>query len=294
MAVTPCGGSDAPIFDCHAHLIAADPQRYRPAPLSGQLNPDDLKDPMTAERLIGEMDANGVARAVAVQRGHVYGFDNSYVCDAAEAYPDRLIAVCSIDGRDPTCGERVRHWVRERGARGVRMMEPFRGADPSWFAGETARPVWTTATDLGVSICVHFFRWNREVGLPALTGLLDEFRDTTVVIDHFSNMASEAGPPEHGLDALFRALADFPKVCTKFTTIPLGQLAQQGVDAAPVVRRVVDVFGAERVMWGSDIAQSKGSYAEMVELGRRATAMLNDGERRQVLYGAADTVYGPG
>ena len=62
--------------------------------------------------------------------------------------------------------------------------------------------------------------------------------------------------------------------------------------AAPVVQRVVQAFGADRVMWGSDIAQSPGSYAEMVGLGLEATRTLGETDRAQVLYGATAAVYG--
>ena len=127
------------MFDSHAHLISDDTGRYPPDPLSGEVRAGDLDDPMTAERLLREMDSQGVERAAVVQRSHVYGFDNSYVCDAAAAHADRLAAVCAIDGRSPDCGDQVRRWVG-RGAAGVRMMEPFKGADAAWFAGETARP----------------------------------------------------------------------------------------------------------------------------------------------------------
>ena len=280
------------LFDSHAHLIADDQTRYPVAPLSGQLRPDDLADPMTAERLLREMDSNRVERAVVVQRSHVYGFDNSYVCDASAKYPDRLSAVVSINAVDPGAAESVHYWVVERGAVGVRMMEPFKGADTSWFASDAARAVWRAATQLDVPVCVHFFRWNRGIGLPALADLLRDFPQTRVVVDHFSNMVSEAGPPDHGVDALLLRVAEFPKVTTKFTTIPLGQLREQKVDSAAVVKRVVQSFGASRVMWGSDIAQSRGSYSYMVELALEAAAGLSEAERAQVLHGATDAVYG--
>ena len=82
------------------------------------------------------------------------------------------------------------------------------------------------------------------------------------------------------------------KSISKITTLPLGRLDEQKIDAAPVVRRVVDLFGAGRVMWGSDIAQSKGSYGYMVDLGLNAVRLLSEDEQHQVLYGAADAVYG--
>jgi L-fuconolactonase len=279
------------IFDSHAHIISSDSALYPPAPLSGTVRPGDLEDPMTADRLIEEMNSNDVYMAVAVQRGHVYGFDNRYVCDSAVRYPTRLMAVCSIDGRDPGCGAHVRHWVRDHGAAGIRMMEPYKGADASWFAGENASAAWACATELGVAVCVHFFRWNRIAGLTALAALLERFPRTKVVIDHLSNMASESGPPAYGVDERLLALAKFPNVYTKFTTIPLGQLKSDGIDAAPVLAHVVRVFGEQRVMWGSDIAQSKGTYAEMVELGLAATRLLNERERRWVLHDTAHEVY---
>ena len=282
-----------PIIDSHAHIIASDSIRYPPAPLSGALRAGDLDNPMTADRLVNEMDANGVDVAVAVQRGHVYGFDNRYVCDSAASYPGRLVAVCSIDGRDPACASQVRHWVRERGAAGIRMMEPFKGAEPSWFAGQTALTAWGAATELGIPICVHFFPWNRVAGLTALLGVLEQFTQATVVIDHFSNIACESGPPRHGLDDLLLAVGDFPNVYLKFTTIPLGQLAAANIDAAPLLDHVVRAFGERRVMWGSDIAQSKGTYAEMVQLGLAATRLLTEDERRWVLHDTAAAVYVP-
>ncbi len=279
------------IFDSHAHLISDDVARYPPDPLSGRLRDGDLDDPMTAERLLRQMDLCGVEKAVCVQRSHVYGFDNRYVCDAAAAWPDRLTAVCSVDGRAADGAEQVRRWV-EAGATGVRMMEPYKGADASWFAGEAARGVWQAAAALNTSVCIHFFRWNRDFGLPALAEVLEDFPALPVVIDHLSNMAVETGPPDHGLDAPLDAIAAFPETRLKFTTLPLGRLDEQNIDAAPVIARVVGRFGAARVMWGSDIAQSKGGYGYMVDLGLAAVRQLSQAEQQQVLYGAAAAVYG--
>ena len=108
------------IFDSHAHLVSDDFERYPPAPLSGTLD-RPLDDPMTAEKLVRLMDAQGVGRAVAVQRAHVYGYDNRYVCDAADKHPDRLVAVCCIDAATEDAAARARHWLVERAAAGLRL-----------------------------------------------------------------------------------------------------------------------------------------------------------------------------
>ncbi len=171
-------------------------------------------------------------------------------------------------------------------------MELTRGSDLSWLYSDTALEVWRAAHELGTSVCVHFFPWNRTAGLTALREVLDQLPGLQVVVDHFSNMDVAAGAPDYGMDQLFTAVADVPGVRTKFTTIPLGRLDEAGVEFAPILHRVLGVFGAERVMWGSDITQSKGSYDYMAELGRRAVATLSGQQQRQVLEESVLAVYG--
>ena len=280
------------MFDSHAHLISDNSEKYPPAPPSGSLKPGELDDPMTVERLLSEMDKSGVEKAVIVQRGSIYGFDNSYACDSAARYPDRLSAVCSIDATADNAVEQVRHWVKERGGAGIRLMELIKGSDITWLDSPKARHVWRAARELGAPVCVHFFPWNRIEGLTCLKSILDEMPDLTVVVDHFSNMDSRSGPPDYGVDKLLTDVAAFPGVRTKFTTIPLGRLHDAGIDAAPIVARVVKLFDANRVMWGSDITQSPGTYDHMVGLARDAVTQLAKAQRDQVLEGAVRAVYG--
>lgn len=280
------------MIDTHAHLVTGDTTAYPPAPPSGSLNPGDLDDPMTVERLIGEMDANGVDRAVLVQRGSIYGFDSSYVCDSAARFPERLASVCSIDATAPDCAQSVHHWVSERGAAGVRLMELVKGSDIGWLDSPLAREAWRAAADLDAPVCVHFFPWNRAEGLTRLDAIVRDIPGLTVVIDHFAAIKSDAGPPDHGVDDLLAAVARHDGVTMKFTTIPLGRLDGAGIDYRPVVARVKDLFGAERMMWGSDVTQSAGSYEYMAGLGRSAVESMSAAEQEQILAGTAQRVYG--
>jgi len=279
------------MFDSHAHLIADDPERYPPAPPSGELKPGELANPMTAERLLSEMDENGVARAVLVQRGSIYGFDNRYVCDSALRYPDRFAAVCAIDGTAEDAPRTVRRWV-DAGAAGIRLMELIKGSDLAWLDSPLAREVWRTAHTMRIPVCVHFFPWNRSAGLAALNSILSELPEMTVVIDHFSNMNVQAGPPHYGVDSLLGDVAAFPGVYIKFTTIPLGRLHAEGRDAAPVLARVLDLFTPERTMWGTDITQTAGTYNYMVGLARAAVRLLDRTQQRQLLEDSVRNVYG--
>ncbi|MCW3838317.1 amidohydrolase family protein [Sphingomonas canadensis] len=282
------------MIDTHAHLVTGDTAAYPPSPPSGALNPGDLDDPMTVERLLGEMDASGVEKAVLVQRGSIYGFDSSYVCDSAARHPARLAAVCSIDAAAADCGAAVEHWIRDRGAAGIRLMELVRGMGIGWLDSPLARDAWKAAAELEAPVCVHLFPWNRAEGLTCLAGILRDIPNVTVVIDHFGAIASDAGPPDHGVDELLEQVAAFDGTTIKFTTIPLGRLDKAGIDYRPVVERVAALFGPDRMMWGSDITQSPGSYAYMADLGRSSVEGFGAREREQILSGTAERVYGRG
>lgn len=276
------------LFDSHAHLVADDPQRYPLAPIGGVAGPADLSDPITAERLLAELEQTRVTHAVLVQRASLYGFDNRYVCESAAKYPERFSAVASIDARAEDGPAQVRRWVREGGAAGIRLIEPRRESDLSWLV---APRVWDAALELDVPVCVHFFRWNRLAGLAALEELLHARPQVRVVVDHLSNLPAESGPPDFGLDPPLLALVKYPRVALKFTTIPLGALEEQRIDTSALIERVASEFGTERLMWGSDVTQSKGSYAYMIGLAARATASLPSAERRRVLWGTAQAMY---
>lgn len=280
------------LIDSHAHILTDDITRYPPSPPSGDIKPGELDDAMTIERLLADMGGAGVDKAVLVQRGSVYGFDNSYVCDAAELAPDRLAAVCAIDGEATDAADRVRHWVGERRAVGIRFMELVRDRGIDWLDSGTARAAWRAAVDIDVPVCVHFFPWNRAAGLARLHAILTDMPSARVVIDHFSNMDVNAGAPDFGLDEALGRLVDFAGVAIKFTTIPLGRLDKAGLDAAPIVKRVVDHFGADRVMWGSDVSQSPGTYDYMAGLARSAVTLLSPEQQASVVGGTAAAMYG--
>ena len=56
---------------------------------------------------------------------------------------------------------------------------------------------------------------------------------------------------------------------------------------------LVDGFGAERLIWGSDVGQSMlWDYAEKVEMACGSTALLTGGEARAMLHDNAARIYG--
>src|SRR5690606_14819307 len=110
------------LFDTHAHLIADDWETYPPRPLQPGLPVPRRTDyTVTAEALVHMMDEHAVATSCVVQRGHLYGYDNSYIIDAARRFPDRLLPVVILDTQDPATPAALAQMARTQAVRALRL-----------------------------------------------------------------------------------------------------------------------------------------------------------------------------
>jgi predicted TIM-barrel fold metal-dependent hydrolase len=112
--------------------------------------------------------------------------------------------------------------------------------------------------------------------------LAKRFPNTRIVLDHLTWPAPE-GAPTFGLSPEHLALKSLTNIYFKFTTLNLQELEKAQVSAADFVRHVVNVYGADRVMWGSDLGNSKQGYADLVRSAIAATTKLTPSEQRQIL-----------
>lgn len=273
------------LVDAHAHLVTVDPAY----PFSGSVATAVRERPMTAERLLASLTATGATAAVAVQRAQVYGFDNSYVLDSARAHPDRLRAMCVIDGQAPDAAATVTA-LAARGAVAIRLTAPGgdRHGGPAgtdWFA---ARQVWAAVANAGLSLCLHVYRWNRDDVLRDLPRMCRAFPDVPVVLDHVASVEVDRPQPYPGAELLL-ALADVEQVHVKVTTLNLGRLQEPG--RAELIAWLAGRFGARRLLWGSDVTQTPGEHHDMVALARASVADLPEPDRDQVLGGTAARLY---
>ena len=110
------------LLDTHAHLIADDWDTYRARPFTPDLPvPDRPSFTVTAEDLLALMDKHGVVHSCLVQRGHVYGYDNSYIIDSGRRFPDRFVPVVILDAQDPATPATYRELVKTSHVGGFRM-----------------------------------------------------------------------------------------------------------------------------------------------------------------------------
>lgn len=301
--------TEALLFDTHAHLIADDNVAYPPSPLRGTTAVTAMSYSATAEWLIEQMDRNGVGKACIVQRGHVYGYDNRYIIDSGRKFPDRFVPVVILDAQDPDTPAAFTDMVLNHGVRGIRFAQTHGDFfDTAWMNSPEAMACWRTAADLNVPVAIIFFCRHLAWTLPALKFIAEYFPSLRIIVDHVGTPHTLSNPEKArwqalGLDTTMPAGPDFgvsqtigmfetlPNVSFKFTEINLERLADQKAEPARFIRRLADAFGAERLMWGSDLGQSEWPYEVKAAAARSAAAELSADEARSFLYGTAERLY---
>jgi predicted TIM-barrel fold metal-dependent hydrolase len=299
------------LLDTHAHLIADDWDTYRALPFTPDLpTPERPPFTVTAEDLLGLMDSHGVEHACLVQRGHVYGYDNSYILDSARRHPNRFHPVVILDTQDPATPALYRDMVRNDGVAGFRMANARPWIlDTAWMSSPNAMEIWRVCADFGTPMALIVFDNQLSYVLPLIKIIAGQFPDLPIILDHGAMpygmsqyevaLREEAGetvvmppPPDYGIDDTIAIFADVPNVFFKITEINMERLVKAKVHSADLIRRMVDVFGADRLVWGSDVGQSMlWSYPEKVAMARDAASLLTPDERTRFLHDNAARIY---
>ncbi|HEY6817603.1 MAG TPA: amidohydrolase family protein [Croceibacterium sp.] len=297
------------IFDTHAHVLSADTARYPHSTLRGGTRPPVPPMVFPVERLVEAMDREGVDRACLVQRATLYGYDNSYALQSAADHPDRFRAVAVLDAQDPAAPVTLARLVREHGLAGLRIVAPKLDAlDTEWLASDQALALWAAAADHGLPVAVILYRLNSAAGLAAMRGIARRFATLPIVLDHCgvphastpeTKWAQSQGldyaidpPPGFGVAEALGAFAELAHVHFKVTDINFERLEDAGHDLAAFVRRLADVVGEDRLVWGSDVGQSTASYGDMLARAHHAAAGLSEPGRQAFLGGTAARLYG--
>jgi predicted TIM-barrel fold metal-dependent hydrolase len=273
--------SEPSIVDTHTHVVSPDHDRYplNPRELSGQWY---LDGPASAEDLAQAMSETGVSQAVLVQGVGAYTYDNRYAADSAAADPEHFVSACCIDVEADDARERLRYWIEERGMAGIRLFALSRKG-PSWLIDARTYPVWALATELGAHVIVTILPHQ----LDELERVLGHFPEVPVSLDH---CGFALGEPRSRTQLL--ELSAHPNLHLKVSTHNLDEAIQKEGSAQPMVRSLVDQFGAKRVMWGSDYCQTHDRpYAALVTLARESFGGLSAAEREQCLSGTARTLW---
>ena len=274
-------------IDIHPHIISDDEGRYPPAPLFGKRSDWSQERPSTVEALIAAMDEAGVAKAAVVHSSTTYGFDNAYVVDGCNQYPDRLVAVGSVDMLDDNVCAVVRGWAG-KGLAGLRIFTggSTKDFDPSELNDPRSFKAWALLGELGLPICIQ----TGAIGLPQVAMLARQFPEVNIILDHLGRPDVLDGPPYANAASLFE-LAELPNIYLKLTPRIFGDVKKDKASAETFFPRVVQAFGARRMAWGSNFPTSPGSLAEILATAQAGLACLNEQDRQWIFGRTAQQLY---
>ncbi|QDT99447.1 amidohydrolase family protein [Gimesia aquarii] len=272
-------------IDAHSHVWTPDVKKY---PLAPGRKVSEMRPPsFTAEQLQAEMMAVGVNRVVLIQMSF-YGFDNSYMLDSMAKYPGMFsgVAVINQNGENPTPEMLA---LKKKGVRGFRIAPKTKKVD-EWLDGECMEQMWKTGAKEGLAMCCLM----DAVGLPALDKMCQKHRDTTVVIDHLSRIGvtGEIDPQE--VDMLCK-MAKHPNVYVKTSAFyALGKKKMPYHDLAPMIKKVYQAFGANRLMWATDCpyqVQGDHTYKASIDLIQNGLLFLSQNDKKWILEQTAENVF---
>jgi L-fuconolactonase len=191
--------------------------------------------------------------------------------------PDVADALAGLQNRpDGSWLKGIRHQVHDE-------------ADPRWLCRPDVRAGLKAVADAGLV----YDLLTKTPQLSAAVETVAALPELAFVVDHISKPVIGADPEPWATE--LRALAELPNVSCKLS----GMVTEaswtdwKAADLKPYVEVVLDAFGPDRVMFGSDwpVCLLAASYAEVVEAAEELTAGLTPTERNAIFSTTARRVY---
>lgn len=272
-------------IDAHVHVWTPDVKRY---PLAEGFTVADMQPPsFTPDELLAIARPAGVGRVVLIQM-NFYGFDNRYMLEAIRDYPGVFRGVAVIDENAPDVVDTMRK-LKEQGVRGFRLYG-WKPPYETWLASEGMARMWKAGAELGMAMCGLV---NPEALAP-LDAMCEKYPDTPVVIDHFGRVGVTGEINQADLDTLCK-IARHKNTHVKVSAYyALGKKTAPYTDLGPMIKRLVDAYGPERLMWASDCpyqVQNGHKYPDSIELIRSKLDFLSASDRAWILGKTAERVY---
>lgn len=275
------------LIDVHPHIIASDVRRYPPQALEGRASDWSRERPLTFEDLVAEMDRAGIAKAAVVQASTFHGFDNSYLADSMLRDPKRFTGVCSVNVNAPNARALLEGWLR-RGITGVRIFTTgsVPGTDSDWLGNPKSHAIWDLALERGITVCVQA----PPESFAVLRPLLEKYSRVKVLLDHAGRPVLDDGPPYAKAAPLFD-MARYPNLYLKVTSRTFAWARAGKATPESFFPRLVAVYGAGRLAWGSNLPSDEGPMTKLVEEARASLASLPAPDRALILGGTAKALY---
>jgi predicted TIM-barrel fold metal-dependent hydrolase len=272
-----------PVVDAHLHCFAGPDDARFPYHTRAPYRPAKAATP---ERLIECMDGAGVNFAVLVHP-EPYQDDHRYLEHCLAVGKGRLKGTCLFFAERSRSIEAMSGLVKKVG-KGTIVAARIHAYAPERlppFGRPELRDFWKAAGELGLAVQLHFEPRHARGFEP----LIADFPKTPVIVDHL-------GRPFQGTEeehAVVLRWSRFENVYLKLSAIPSKQDYPHR-DIAPVVRRAVEAFGPDRMLYGGgfNAEATPESYRAVREETRALLTHLPAEAQAKVLGGTAAALFG--
>ena len=281
-------------LDAHVHVWTDDTSHY---PLAAGFKAEDMKPRrFTPEDLFKHTKPAGVDRINLIQMSY-YRFDNSYMLDMMALHKGVFSGTAVIDPAEAN----VDRLMGEMAKKGVRAFRIYPGLERGVKANEGRGEGWLRAAGYGKMFAAA--ARNKQAisclinpdALPDLDRMCRKYSATPIIIDHVCRIGADGTIRERDVTALCD-MARHKNVWVKVGAFyALGEKKPPYTDLVPLIRKVVQAFGAKRCMWESDcpfqVVEHK--YSDSLDLVRTRLDFLSDEDREWLLRRTAEGLFFP-
>ncbi len=275
-------------IDAHSHIWPAETDKF---PLVAGLTKRDLEPAsFTDDELMAIAGPEGVTRVVLIQHSVFHLFDNSYLIDAVRRHPKRFRVVGMVDDHQSSAGAEMKR-LQPQGVTGFRITPFIRKIQPeNWLNTAGMRQMWKTGAETRQAMCCLV---NPE-HLPGIDAMCEQNPETPVVIDHFARIGADGQMRDDDIPKLVR-LARHKQTCVKLSAFyALGQRKPPHLELIPMIKRLYDTFGPQRLMWASDCPyqiQGENNYKASISLIRDKLDFVSAEDKAWLLRKTAERVF---
>ncbi|WP_207483927.1 amidohydrolase family protein [Arenibaculum pallidiluteum] len=250
------------------------------APIRRDLMPADLAP---------HLDAAGIAGTILVQAAPTLA-ETEFLLDLAESDARILGVVGWVDLAAPGATRELERLARRPKFRGIRpMLQDI--ADTFWIL----RPEAVAALEAAAALGLRLDALARPRHLPVVSALADRLPALPIVLDHCAKPDIAAGAMRPWARDI-EALAERPQVFCKLSGLATEAPPDWTVaDLAPYAATVLQAFGADRVMFGSDwpVLELAGTYPQWLAAAAELVDRFAPDGATAVFGGTAARFYGP-
>lgn len=273
------------VIDSHQHFWTLERNDYEwltpnLAPLYRDFGPADL-EPLLVDAGIG---ATVLVQAAATVE------ETRYLLDLADQHGFVAAVVGWVDMEGGAASARLlRELSRHPKFVGVRPMIQDVD-DPAWMLGSALQGTF----EVMIENDLRFDALVRPIHLPYLIELLQCYPDLRTVVDHGAKpaIADERWQPWSSDIAV---VADETSAFCKLSGLATEASAAQPLqDLTPYMEHLLECFGAERLMWGSDwpVVNLNSGYSQWHSAFQQWAGRLDRRSRRLIAGETAATFYG--